>query len=62
MTDVYFTIGEKEAIQKLQEVVGLTYIEAVNQMIDRKKELLEYYKRVGYKEMVEQLKGELGED
>lgn len=62
MKEVYFSVGEKEAIQALQDTVGLTYIEAANQMIDRKKELLEYYLRVGYKDMAEHLKKELGED
>lgn len=57
---VYFSIGEKEFIQRLQDMFGITYLEAVEQAINYKKEQVIYYESIGRDDIAKQLKEELG--
>lgn len=59
--EVYFSKGEQEWIDKLQEMFGVNYIDAVQYVIDYKREQAFMYKQKGYNQLFNQIMDELGE-
>ncbi|MEM4258045.1 MAG: hypothetical protein QXL17_02695 [Candidatus Thermoplasmatota archaeon] len=57
---VTFTLGEEEFIKALINQFGITRIEAIEYVIQYKEDQMSYYESLGKKELVEQLKKELG--
>lgn len=60
MSKPTFSLAEEEFITALMDQFGIGRIEATNQVIKYKTDLLYHYNQVGNEKMVEQLKKELG--
>lgn len=58
---VYFSPPEEEIIESLQEIYGITYLEAANQVIMQKRELAFMHQRRGNFALAETLLKELEE-
>jgi hypothetical protein len=58
---VYFSVGELNLIEMLQEDFNITYLEAVDQVIKYKREQVLYYRQQGNNKLADQLLEELGE-
>ncbi len=58
---VYFSPPEKEIIESLQEIYGITYIEAADQVIGQKRELAFLHQRRGNFALAENILKELNE-
>ncbi len=58
---VYFSPPEEEMIDSIQEIYGITYIEAVNQVIIQKRDLAFQHQRRGNFLLAETLLKELDE-
>lgn len=56
-----FSVGEQEIIEGLVQTFGITYIEAVEEVVKQKRELAYYHKRLGNEELSEQLLKEIGD-
>lgn len=57
----YFSVGEQEWIAKLQDMFGINYIDAVQYVVDYKREQAFMYKQKGNHQMFCQIMDELGE-
>jgi len=58
---VYFSPPEEEMIESLQEIYGITRLEACNQIIIQKRDLAYQYKMRGNIELSKNIMLELGE-
>ena len=61
MSEVYFSVGEKEIIAALQEHYEITYLEAANKVIEQKREAAYLYSMQGQFDLAQQLMEELDE-
>lgn len=61
MSDVYFSVGEQEIIRALQEHYEITYIEAVEKVIEQKRQAAYLYSMKGHFDLAESLLKELNE-
>jgi hypothetical protein len=59
--EVYFSPPEEEIIDSLQEIYGITYLEACEQVIMQKRELAFMHQRRGELALAEVLLKQLGE-
>lgn len=59
--EIHFSIAEQEWIEKLQEMFGVNYLDAVQYVVDYKREQAFMYKQQGHTKMFIQLMDELGE-
>lgn len=59
--EVYFSPPEEEIIESLQEIYGITHLEACEQVIMQKRELAFMHQRRGNLPLAETLLKELGE-
>jgi len=60
-TTVYFTPPEEEIIESLQEMYGVTYLEACERVILQKRELAYVHQQRGNYELAKTILKELGE-
>lgn len=60
--ELKFSVGELEFIEVLQRQFGLSYIAAIDHVVNYKREQVVWYEQQGNHELVKQLKYELGED
>lgn len=58
---VYFSPPEEEIIESLQEIYGITYLEACTQVIMQKRELAFMHQSRGNLELAKTILNELGE-
>jgi len=58
---VYFSVGEEEIIESLQEIYNITRLEACDQVIMQKRELAYQHQMRGNVELAKSLLLELGE-
>lgn len=58
---VYFSVGEEEIIESLQEIYNITRLEACDQVIMQKRELAYQHQMRGNIELAKSLLLELGE-
>ena len=61
MNKVIFTEPEKEIIEEMQETMGMTLIEATDNMVHYKRNLALYHEQKGNVELAEHILRELGE-
>jgi hypothetical protein len=61
MKPVYFSPPEEEIIESLQEIYGITHLEACEQVIMQKRELAFMYQQRGNLDLAEVIFKELGE-
>lgn len=59
--EIYFSVGEQEWINKLQEMFGVNYFDAVQYVVEYKREQAFMYKQKGHNKMFCQIMDELGE-
>lgn len=59
--NIYLSVGEEEIVAALQEQFNITELEAVEKVVQQKRELCFHYRRAGNIELAKQLTGELGE-
>ena len=59
--EIYFSVGEQNIIEELQEVYGVTYLVACEKVIDQKRELAWMHSKMGNFDLAEQILREISE-
>ena len=61
MGKVSFNLAEEEFINALMSQFGITRLEAIDHVIEYKRDQMNYYRHIGNHALADQLKKEIGE-